>query len=119
MRELCEPLGTMAIRGEHFFPLDWAAAVFSRLLKICRPMCRIDQHTHRQIVHCREGVSPFYRGDLIDARAPPEHRGERTLPVERIARRLGVVADIMSDHDGAAKGEGQKPSVRASAAGAL
>ena len=82
-------------------------------------MCRIDQHTHRQIVHCREGVSPFYRGDLIDARAPPEHRGERTLPVERIARRLGVVADIMSDHDGAAKGEGQKPSVRASAAGAL
>ena len=47
-------------------------------------MCRIDQLRH--IVHFRRCVT-FYGGDLTDARAPPEHRGEHTLPVEHIARR--------------------------------
>ena len=69
-------------------------------------MYRSDRH--RQFVHRRRNITS-YRGAQTVLRRPVNHRGEHTLPVERIARRpqvdLAVAANITPDHDGAAEGE--------------
>ena len=67
-------------------------------------MCRIDQLCH--IVHFRRCVT-LYGGDLTDARAPPEHRGESIhCPSSGSLIDLGIVADIMPDYGGAAEAFG-------------
>ena len=88
MRELSEPLGTMAVRGGEqscdALPLDSAPSACPHACRAYRPMYCGDRH--RQISRRRRNFI-LHRGAQTVARAPPEHRGEHTLPVEHIARR--------------------------------
>ena len=67
-------------------------------------MYRSDRH--RQFVHRRRNIT-LYRGAQTVLRRPVNHRGEHTVPVERIASGdLAVVAGSVPDHDGAAEAFG-------------